>query len=200
MATRSRSESARRRLPPEERRQELLDAAIRVMRARGVHNCRVEDVTTAAGTAKGNFYRYFATWDELLVAVRDQILDVYANDMRARFAARETIDWWVALEDEVDEFLTFQLHDDGLHEAVFHGPAHEANPVAEERNAATLIGFFLQGGIDAGAFAPVDVTPTAALFFHLLHGAADEIRAGRPYDDMRSALLRMMTRTLTTGS
>ena len=59
----------RRRLTPELRRQEILDAAVLLLREKGMAT-RVEDVTLAAGAAKGTFFTCFPSWDDLLEAVR----------------------------------------------------------------------------------------------------------------------------------
>ena len=65
-----------------ERRQEILDAAVRVFARKGFHTARVGDIATEAGVAHGLLYHYFAskdelleivfreTWDELLGAIR----------------------------------------------------------------------------------------------------------------------------------
>lgn len=156
----------------------------------------MEDITTEARTAKGSFYRYFPTWDELLIAVRDHLLDRYADDVRRRLTARQGGDWWTLLEDEVDHFLEFQLGLGGLHDVVFHGPARRARPVDRTRSAGSLIGALLTAGVADGAFARIDVAPTATLLFSVLHGAADEIRAGADHGEMRTAVLFVFRRTL----
>ena len=63
-------------------------------------DCRVEDITAEAATAKGNFYRYFPTWDDLLLAVREQVLDRYREEVRARYAGRSDVDWRAALDEQ----------------------------------------------------------------------------------------------------
>jgi AcrR family transcriptional regulator len=156
---------------------------VRVLRERGPAGCRVEDITAAAGTAKGNFYRYFSTWDDLLVAVRDHVLDCYRDDIAQRYAERSRIEWWKAMDEEIDRFLDFQLSLGGLHEAIFHGAAAQAQPIDQHRSAASMLAWFLTVGISAGAFASVDVESVAPLVFDMLHGAADAIAAGA--DDAR---------------
>ncbi len=189
-------ESTRRRLPPDDRRRELLDAAVRVLRERGPVGCRVEDVTVEAGTAKGNFYRYFRTWDDLLLAVRDHLLDTYRNELLARYGEATDVDWWAALDDETDRFFQFQLGLGGLHEAIFHGPAAMARPIEHHRSAAAMLSRLLAAGIADGTFAPVDTDITATLIFDLLHGAADAIASGMGYDRVRRATLHALHRTL----
>ena len=186
----------RRRLNPDQRRRELLDAAVRVLRERGPTECRVEDITAEAGTAKGNFYRYFPTWDALLVAVRDHMMDEYTDDVRRRLTTGHIRDPWTILEEEVDRFLEFQLGLGGLHDAVFHGPVGWAGQVDAERSAASLVAALLTAGVDDGSFAGIDIGPTAALLSSVLHGAADEIRAGTDHAEMRAAALFIFRRTL----
>jgi AcrR family transcriptional regulator len=186
----------RRRLAPDERRRELLDAAVEVLARSGPDECRVEDITTAAGTAKGNFYRYFATFDDLLVAVRDHLLDRFAREVEQRLAARTTIDWWAVLAEELDAFLDFQVGSGRLHDAAFHSPATVSAPVGEHHSADSLIAELLRGGIADGVFAEVDVEPTAVLLFHVIHGAGDDITAGRDRDRARDAALHIIRATL----
>jgi AcrR family transcriptional regulator len=186
----------RRRLAPDERRRELLDAAVEVLARSGPDRCRVEDVTTAAGTAKGNFYRYFPTFDDLLVAVRDHLLDAYRSEVEQRLATRATVDWWAVLDDEVDAFLDFTVGSGRLHQAAFHSPAAVAKPIDESRSADGLIAELLRAGIADGTFAEVDVPPTAALLFHVLHGAADDVMAGRDRARAREAALHIIRATL----
>jgi AcrR family transcriptional regulator len=189
----------RRRLPPEERRAEILDAAMHILRDQGPENCRIEQIAELAGTAKGNFYRYFATWDDLLIAVRDHILDRYRAELLARYADLSSVDWWLALDCEIDRFIDFQLDLGGLHDAVFHGPAALARPSDSYRSATTMIAAFLTAGIDNGAFTPIDVEVTSPLLFDLLHGASDAVSAGLDRRRVVAALRQIVHGTLESA-
>lgn len=57
---------------PDERPQELLEAALRVFAARGYHNTRLEEVAAAAGVTKGAVYHYFANKEELLLRALEE--------------------------------------------------------------------------------------------------------------------------------
>lgn len=48
----------------EQTRRRLLDAGATLLPARGYHETRVDDITTAAGVSHGSFYRYFADKDD----------------------------------------------------------------------------------------------------------------------------------------
>jgi AcrR family transcriptional regulator len=195
-----RQKPARRRLRPEDRRAELLDAAMRILRERGPESCRIEDVTAEAATAKGNFYRYFPTWDDLLAALRDRILDSYRADLSERYDDLSSVDWWKALDDEIERFIDFQLQLGGLHDAIFHAPVDSSRPRETHRSAALIIATFLAAGIEHGAFAPVDVDVTAPLFFDVLHGAADAVASGTDRKRVLASTRHIVHRTLESRS
>ena len=52
---------------PEERPQELLDAAMAVFAEKGYRNTRLDEIAEAAGVTKGTIYHYFSTKEELLL-------------------------------------------------------------------------------------------------------------------------------------
>ena len=52
---------------PDDRPNEILDAALTVFAERGYRNTRLEDVGEAAGVTKGAIYHYFANKEELLL-------------------------------------------------------------------------------------------------------------------------------------
>ena len=49
----------------------LLDAALRLIRAQGLHATTVDDLCEAAGVTKGAFFHHFATKEDLAVAAAD---------------------------------------------------------------------------------------------------------------------------------
>ena len=53
----------------EDKRRQLLDAAVRVFARKGVHASRVGDIAEEAGVAHGLLYHYFKSKDEVLQAV-----------------------------------------------------------------------------------------------------------------------------------
>jgi len=56
--------------PPDARRK-LLDAALRIIRAKGYTGTTVDDLCRAAGVTKGAFFHHFSSKDELAVAAAD---------------------------------------------------------------------------------------------------------------------------------
>ena len=60
---------------PDERPNEILDAALAVFAERGYRNTRLEHVGEAAGVTKGAIYHYFANKEELLLRAIDRRRD-----------------------------------------------------------------------------------------------------------------------------
>jgi len=58
------------------RRDSLSGAAIDLFLARGIESVRIDDIAQSAGTAKGNFYRYFDDKVALVSAIVDPVSDV----------------------------------------------------------------------------------------------------------------------------
>jgi AcrR family transcriptional regulator len=67
--------SARRRLPPEERREEILEAALAVFSELSFDRATLKDVADRAGVTKGAVYHYFDSKEQLFIALlRQRIL------------------------------------------------------------------------------------------------------------------------------
>ena len=60
---------ATRTAAQEERRRQILDAAVRAFAKRGYHACRVSDIAEEAGVAFGLVYHYFESKDAVLEAI-----------------------------------------------------------------------------------------------------------------------------------
>src|SRR5271165_5856212 len=64
--------SMTRRQPPATRRQAILDAAASLLVTNGLAGTSVDAVAQHAGIAKGTVYLYFASWSDLLAALRSR--------------------------------------------------------------------------------------------------------------------------------
>ena len=77
-----------RSIATEDRRQSILDAAVRVFARGGYHGSRVGDIASEAGVAHGLLYHYFASKDEVLETVFRENF----GELLARFRAVEYSD------------------------------------------------------------------------------------------------------------
>jgi AcrR family transcriptional regulator len=96
-------ETARRRLAPEERRAELLAAALEVFAELGFERATLQDVADRAGVTKGALYHYFDSKDELfLELVRARVGDLVVAS-EARIAASADVPRAQLLRDYLEE-------------------------------------------------------------------------------------------------
>lgn len=74
---------ARRAREKRQRRESILDAAERVFRARGIASATMEDIAEEAELSKGALYLYFASKDDLFLALSHRPLDAVLVRFRA---------------------------------------------------------------------------------------------------------------------
>ena len=183
----------RRRLSPSRRRQELLEAADRLLHARGAA-VRVEDITAAAGAAKGTFYTCFKTWDDLLVAVRERRLGPLVDRITPLLNPVAPDHWPTVLPRLAEALVRFILDLGRLHEVLFHSAFAVTRPLPPADRPAPRIAALLHAGQAAGAFAPLDPEPTGALIFAMIHETADGIAAGADCGRAMQALTTALNR------
>lgn len=184
---------ARRRLQPEERRREIVEAAERLLNADGAR-VRVEDVCRAAGVAKGTFFLYFPTWDDLLETVRQRLVTAFDAAHPLPTEVEGPVDWPRLVEDQAAAFIDYTLSRRGVGEAVFHGDFAERRPLAD--NAILRLSAVIRAGQEAEAFGPVDPEPTARLMFAAIHEAADAVADGADREKILAALRSLLRRCL----
>ena len=74
--------SKRRRLPPEQRRAQLLDAAGDLFAERGYEEVSVEDIARAAGVQRGLVHHYFGGRKDVYLALVERLDAVREEDLR----------------------------------------------------------------------------------------------------------------------
>jgi TetR/AcrR family transcriptional regulator, fatty acid metabolism regulator protein len=68
---------------PEERRRQILQAAVHTFAGKGYHACRVSDIATEAGVAYGLVYHYFASKEALLEAIFEETWGAMLSTIRS---------------------------------------------------------------------------------------------------------------------
>src|SRR3990167_7222655 len=119
----------RRRLQPEARKLEIIEAAERLLAAEGAR-VRVEDVVREAGIAKGTFFLYFPTFDDLLETVRQRLVAEFDRTHPLPTEAEGPIDWPGLVESPAAAFIDWTLSRQGFGETVFHSDFAERPPLA----------------------------------------------------------------------
>lgn len=184
----------RRRLHPEARKLEIVEAAERLLQAAHGSPVRVEDVVREAGVAKGTFFLYFPTWDDLLEAIRARLVSGFDAAHPLPTEVEGPIDWPGVVEGQAAAFIDYTISRRGVGEAVFHSEFAQRRPLAD--NAVLRLSAVIRAGQEAEAFGPVDPEPTARLLFAVIHEAADAVADGTDRATILPALHSLLRRTL----
>ena len=169
------------------RRHDLIRSGIPLL-SRAERPTRVEDVTAAAGTAKGTFYLYFPSWGAYLAAVRDHLLAEYQREMKSRLGALVPGTYWSVFDSEIEHFIRWMLGHGNLHRSVFHG-AEVDRAVPTELSAGQAIVGLLELGKEYGRISPeVDGAVCARLVLGTLHSAVAAHEAAPDADVIRESI------------
>ncbi len=168
--------TARRRMEPEQRRAELLGAAMDCFRERGVQNTAVSDIVRRAGVAQGTFYLYFDSKEDVTCAVVELMLEQLAErieraiDLPDATAVEKLLvmrDAMLEISDEPHEIEMMELfhrpENKAVHDRVTAGFAPRVAPVIEH---------IIAQGVDEGVFDVAN--PTLAAWYVLGGFAAYE--------------------------
>lgn len=164
------------RLVPEDKRQLILDAAVRVFARKGYHTSRVGDIAEEAGVAHGLLYHYFDSKEELLETIFRNtwtlMLDTISGVESLEEPARETLRKVAAIvlrawRDTPDVVSV-------LVREVTRSP-HLQQEIGETEQAFAALERIIRTGQESGEFRE-DVDPRFASF--IFYGALEEILTG----------------------
>ena len=160
----------------EEKRQLILDAAVRVFARDGYHTSRVGDIAEEAGIAHGLLYHYFSSKDEVLATVFREnwgaLLEAFAHIERSDEPADEQLRGIAKI------LLRSWRNDPGLVTVMVREVArtpHLQGQVDEIREGFLAIQRVIERGQAEGVFRP-ELDPRLASW--IFYGGLEEILTG----------------------
>jgi AcrR family transcriptional regulator len=162
-----------RTLPPEERRDELMNAAQELFLDQGVAPTTIERITAAAQVAKGTFYLYFKSKEDIVRALGDRFADRHLAAIKAAVDAAPPGDWRAKLSTWSAAAVATYLDSIRLHDTLFFS----ALPTREglvDNIVIDHLAVLLQAGADARAWTIADARLAAVFLFSGLHAAVDD--------------------------
>ncbi len=166
--------------------QQILEAAVRTIAAKGLADSSVQDIAAAAGVSKGVVHYHFESKDELLAKVVNLACTVMAERVRAAFLEpgtaaermrRAITELWFVRRSGVPEIrvimeaMTVAVHDPALHATI--GAA-----LRTSREQVVQVGFT---NLEEMGLAPRFAPDTMA---RLLLGALDGLALHQLFDPM----------------
>ena len=172
--------SGTRRLPPAERREAIVAAALGVAVVKGLASTTVRDVAAAMGTSSGLIHHYFASMDEVLAAaferVATQDLVVSADLMADAPTPIAALRAFFRTYTPADKDWAFQLWLDAWAEAA-RRPALQATSRRLNLAWETLLEQTIIDGVSNGSMTCTDPRRAAWRILSLLDGLALQVIA-----------------------
>ncbi len=155
---------AERTAPAVTRRREIAEKAAELFDARGYHSTSMEEIAESAGLAKPSLYHYFKSKDEILFEIHNEMIELILDRHEARLAAgiesygRELHGLMVDL---IELMETHPGHLRIFFEHYRELPARYKETIRARRERFRgYVSSAIEGGIEAGEFADVDVEMT----------------------------------------
>jgi len=160
----------------DERREQLLNAALQVFARRGLAATQISDIAKTAGLSHGLVYHYFSSKDEIFTELVERALD--SSLMLSRVAARMKGDPWEKLTWLTEKILASAEGEAGYYFLVmvqaltFESVPSETKAQVEEKFPANLAKLvpLLAAGQAAGVVVQDDPERLAAAYFSCLQG------------------------------
>ncbi|SDI16666.1 TetR/AcrR family transcriptional regulator [Paraburkholderia phenazinium] len=158
---------------PEERRDELMNAAQRLFLEQGVATTTVEQITIGADVAKGTFYLHFSSKDDLLAALRERFSAALLSNVQTAVARQPQGEWRKKLASWANGYVAGYLDSIRLHDAVFYESRPPTRKGSVDNRVVDDLAALLQAGVTAQAWSIDDPRFMAVFLFSGLHSAVD---------------------------
>jgi AcrR family transcriptional regulator len=169
-----------KRMPPDQRREAIIAAALDVAVEKGLASTTVRDVAATMGTSSGLIHHYFDSMDEVLAAAFERVArqDLVASSALMAGAATPTdaLRAFFTSYTPADKDWAFQLWLDAWAEAA-RRPAIKAVSEALNLEWQGLLESTIRRGVDDGSFVCPDPVASAWRILSLLDGLALQVVA-----------------------
>jgi AcrR family transcriptional regulator len=160
--------------PAEIRREELMDAAQALFLGKGFYATSVDEIVRAADVAKGTFYFYFKTKDDVLQALRARFVETFYGRLQTAVTNCPADDWIGRFDAWLDAAVNGYLDEFELHDLVFHESRPSNRRMKHDNPIIAHLAALISSGANAGVWTARNPRLTAVMVFNALHGAVDD--------------------------
>ena len=164
----TKQQETRNKKTVEERRQDILDAALKVFTRKGYNGSTTAEIARSAGVAEGTIFRHFATKKDLLIAVlKPKVLDgiIFLDKEH-----RDPVDFFkcflrnrLELIKENDGLVRFMFA-----EAQYHSEVREALFRGILEQGISIVKPWFEKGVEQGVFKSLPFIPTMRSFMGMV--------------------------------
>jgi AcrR family transcriptional regulator len=152
----------------------LLEAAETVFVERGIAGATIDEITSRAGVAKGTFYLYFKSKDEVVAALQRRL---WAGHVALASAAAESLldgDWWATVDDFIARVIDYDLEHREVHRLTGAGPGPLDSDEQVEAEIIGLVTAAIEIGMQRDVCHSGDPEMTATLLYRAVQGASHQ--------------------------
>lgn len=184
--------------PAEVRREDILRAATSLFIAGGVGTTTIDEIASRAEVAKGTFYLYFTSKEDVVTALRERFVSGFRARILSAIDACSPDDWTGRLKGFVSAGIDAYLDDHQLHDVVFHDHRPDQRQMKGDNPLLGDLSRLLAAGTKAGAWSVDHPDLTAIVLFNGLHGAVDHAieRGVRDGSELAATLAALFLRML----
>lgn len=169
---------------PEVRRCEILDVAQRLFYQKGYEQTSVQDIITEIGIAKGTFYHYFSSKQDLLDAIIERMVEQTVQSLQPlvedkQLSALEKFerffsdiaDWKIENKTFLLDLMNILYKDEN---AILR---YKAGAASAEKTVP-LLAQIIEQGMAEGTFTtecPADIADIAEIVFHIVQSLSDTL-------------------------
>jgi AcrR family transcriptional regulator len=178
----SKAAKAPRTKPAEVRLDELMSAAEKLFLAKGVEATTINEIVEEARVAKGTFYHYFSSKNEMLEALGGRYTSQFLERLREAVDACLEDDWEARLRAWISVSVEAYVQTYRTHDIVYTNHHHHDRSNKDKNAILDQLLDIIEGGRTAGAWATDQPRIVALLIYSGVHGATDDIIAAQPAD------------------
>ncbi len=168
--------------PAEVRLEELMGAARSLFLEQGVEATTIGQIVERAGVAKGTFYHYFQSKNDMLSALGERYTRDFLDCLEQAVAACAEDDWVAKISSWIRASVQAYLATYRLHDIVYPNHHHHGRGNPERNAILQQLQGILEGGRQAGCWPLEQPTVIASLIYAGVHGATDDVIAAREED------------------
>ncbi|SDQ77606.1 transcriptional regulator, TetR family [Pseudomonas sp. UC 17F4] len=160
--------------PAEVRLEELMAAAQRLFLAKGVEATTISDIVEQAQVAKGTFYHYFPSKQDMLVALGERYTQAFLEQLEQAVEQCAADDWTGRLRAWVHANIATYLKTFAVHDIVYTNHHHHDRSNKARNDILDQLQGILEGGRAAGAWALPQPRISALMIYAAVHGVSDD--------------------------
>lgn len=186
--------------PAEVRLDELMSAAETLFLEKGFEATTIADITRVANVAKGTFYHYFASKNDMLAALATRYTQQYLEELEHAVEACAVNDWPTRLRVWIETSVRTYAQSFRTHDMVYGGHHHHERDNAEKNAILMQLEHILKQGEQHQAWYCPNPSMVALLLYSGVHGATDALIAAPEQDqdsyarELADTCLRLLPR------